>query len=166
LLVKCDKHNTMSLKEKVVQGATCMCDFGSTPDFLKVLTQSKFYINDNQGAKKLAATNKDIGPTFEKNTFGSCKKMSNAPCTAVVTEWSAFYEKEKYSPPDGYILLQDSKATCPIGGKDCIKIVKSGQIGVPSKKNFSTGDEELQSQVNPIVDLKNDHSPNDNKSIL
>ena len=145
----------MSLKEKVVQGAICMCNFGTTPDKLKVLTQSKYYLNDHEGKKKLAATHKDIGATFEKNTYGSCKKMNNNPCTATVTEWSGYYEKEKYSPPDGYILLEDSKATCPIGGKDCIKIIKTGQISEPTNNNLKNSDEELQSHVNPFINMKN-----------
>lgn len=154
----------MSLKEKVVQGALCQCQFGTTPDKLKVLTQQKYYINDLNGSAKLAATHKDIGPTFEKNTFGSCKKKLNTPCVAVVTEWSGFYEKEKYSPPDGYILLEDSKATCPIGGKDCISIIKTGQIGEPSKSNLKNTDDELQSHVSPFMDIKNYDKPRENKS--
>ncbi|MDC8106043.1 MULTISPECIES: DUF4280 domain-containing protein [Chryseobacterium] len=143
----------MSLKEKVVQGALCQCQFGTTPDTLKVLTQQKFFINDLNGSSKLAATHKDIGSTFEKNSFGSCKKKLNTPCVAVVTEWSGYYEKEKYSPPDGYVLLEDSKATCPIGGKDCISIIKTGQIGEPSKSNIKKADEELQSHVNPVINI-------------
>ena len=143
----------MSLKEKVVQGALCQCQFGTTPDTLKVLTQTKFFINDLNGSSKLAATHKDIGATFEKNCFGSCKKKLNTPCVAIVTQWSGFYEKEKYSPPGGYILLEDSKATCPIGGKDCISIIKTGQIGEPSQSNIKKSDEELQSHVNPIIDI-------------
>ncbi|WP_267403561.1 MULTISPECIES: DUF4280 domain-containing protein [unclassified Chryseobacterium] len=145
----------MSLKEKVVQGALCQCQFGTTPDKLKVLTQQKYFINDLNGSQKLAATHKDIGTTFEKNTFGSCKKKNNSPCTVTITEWSGFYEKEKYSPPDGYILLQDSKATCPVGGKDCISIMKTGQIGEPSQSVIQNADDELQSHVNPIIDIKN-----------
>lgn len=145
----------MSLKQKVVQGALCQCQFGTTPDKLKVLTQQKYFINDFNGSSKLAATHKDIGLTFEKNTFGSCKKMNNSPCTASVTEWSGYYEKEKYSPPDGFILLEDSKATCPIGGKDCISILKTGQIGEPSESSIQDGDEELQSHINPVLNLKN-----------
>ncbi len=64
----------MSLKEKVVQGAICMCNFGTTPDKLKVLTQSKYYLNDHEGKKKLAATHKDIGATFEKKYFWFLQK--------------------------------------------------------------------------------------------
>jgi hypothetical protein len=156
----------MSLKEKVVQGALCQCQFGTTPDKLKVLTQQKYFINDLGGSSKLAATHKDIGTTFEKNTFGSCKKMNNAPCSAVVTAWSGYYEKEKYSPPDGYILLEDSKATCPVGGKDCISIMKTGQIGEPSNSTIKNADEELQSHVSPVMDIKNYDKPRENKSEL
>lgn len=149
----------MALKEKVVQGATCLCNFGTTPDKLKVLTQTKYFVNDMNGSQKLAATHKDIGATFEKNTFGPCKMQpipgGFKPCQAIVTAWSGYYEKEKYTPPDGYILLEDSKATCPIGGKDCIIILKSGQMGEPSKKNIDSADEELQSHVNPLVDMGN-----------
>lgn len=145
----------MSLKEKVVQGAICQCKFGSAPDKLKVLTQTKYYVNDNAGSSKLAATHKDIGATFEKNTFGACSKKNNTACSAVVTQWSGYYEKELYNPPGGYILLQDSKATCPIGGTDCISIIKSGQMGEPTKKNLQNADSELQSHVNPVMDMKN-----------
>ena len=144
----------MALKEMIVQGATCKCNFGTTPDKLKVLTQSKYFLNDHEGKSKLAATHKDIGTTFEKNTFGSCKKMNNNPGTATVTAWSGYYDKVKYSPPDGFILTEDSKATCPIGGKDCITIIKSGQVAEPSKQNFKNADEELLSHILPIINMK------------
>lgn len=160
----------MALKEKVVQGAVCMCKYGTTPDKLKVLTQTKYYLNDYEGTKKLAATHKDIGATtFEKNTFGPCKMQPTPggfkPCQIIVTAWTGFYEKEKYTPPDGYILLEDSKATCPIGGKDCISILKSGQRGEPSKKNIENADIELQSHVNPVMDMANATNIEANKSI-
>ena len=160
----------MALKEKVVQGAICICKFGTTPDKLKVLTQTKYYLNDHEGKEKLAATDKDIGATFEKNTFGPCKMQpipggGFKPCQAIVTMWTGFYEKEKYTPPGGYILLEDSKATCPIGGPDCISILKSGQMGEPSAKNLKNADEELQSHVNPVVDMGNITDKEANKSM-
>jgi len=65
----------MSQKHLVCQGALCKCNFGTAPDTLKVKTQSKRYINDAKGSTKLMATDKDIGKTFEKNTFGSCAKL-------------------------------------------------------------------------------------------
>ncbi|WP_313376611.1 DUF4280 domain-containing protein [Chishuiella sp.] len=147
----------MSLKEKVVQGATCICQYGATPDKLKVHTHQKHYINDHQGSTKLAATHKDVGATFEKNTFGPCKLQptgsSFRQCQATVTAWSGYYEKEMYTPPNGYILLEDSKATCPIGGKNCISIIKSGQIGEPTEQNLKRADPELQCHANPLIDM-------------
>ena len=85
----------MALKEKVVQGAICLCKFGTTPDKLKVLTHTKYYLNDHEGKEKLAATDKDIGATFEKNTFGPCKMQpipggGFKPCQAIVTVWTGF----------------------------------------------------------------------------
>ena len=63
----------MAQKHLVCQGATCNCKFGTTPDKLKVLTQNKHYINEEEPKEKLVATTADIGSTFEKNTFGLCK---------------------------------------------------------------------------------------------
>ena len=103
----------MSEKHFVVQGATCVCNFGTTPDKLKVLTQQKHYANDKDGTKKLIVTDKDLGTTFEKNTFGSCKKTNNSPCSATVTSWTGMYDKVTLSN-QGKIILEDSKATCPI----------------------------------------------------
>ena len=61
----------MGQKHLVCQGATCICKFGNTPDKLKVLTQTKSFINEKEPEEKLVATTADIGSTFEKNTFGS-----------------------------------------------------------------------------------------------
>lgn len=158
----------MAQKEIVVQGALCQCNFGSMPDKLKVLTQSKHYANDYDEKDKLVATHKDIGQTFEKNTFGPCKMQplpggGFKPCQAVVTAWSGYYDKVTFEINKGHILLEDSKATCPIGGKDCITIIKSGQIAEPTKQNFRNADEELLSHVLPIINMSSFDSKNENK---
>ncbi|WP_431293211.1 hypothetical protein [Pedobacter sp. P26] len=70
-----------------------------------------------------------------------------------ITKWDGFYEKEKYDPPGGYIILEDSKATCAVAGSPCVEIVKSGQIGVPSSKNLKNADKELQANVNPLINM-------------
>jgi len=140
----------MAEKHIVVQGAVCMCNFGTAPDKLKVLTNQKDYANDDQGSKKPIATDKDIGTTFEKNMFGSCSKMYNKPCTASVTKWSGFYEETILSN-GGKILLEDSKATCPIGGTDCIKIIKHGQMAEPTAQNFENVNDEVQKALNPMI---------------
>lgn len=143
----------MALKEKVVQGAICKCKFGTSPDKLVVLSHQKWYANDSEGKEKLIATNKDIGVPFQNKTFGTCAKMNNNPCVPNITKWDGCYEKEKYDPPGGYIVLEDSKATCAIAGSPCVEIVKSGQVGQPGQKNLKNADDELQSHVNPLVNM-------------
>ncbi len=54
----------------------------------------------------------------------------------------------------GKILLEDSKATCPIGGPDCISITKHGQKSEGSSQNAQNANEDVQSQLNPMVDIK------------
>jgi hypothetical protein len=139
----------MAEKHIVVQGAQCVCKYGNAPDKLKVLTNKKEFANDQDGSKKPIATTKDLNTTFEKNTFGSCSKNNNRTCSAVVTEWSGFYEDTILSN-GGKILLEDSKATCPVGGKDCIEIVQHGQKSEGSKQNFDNANKNVQSQLNPM----------------
>lgn len=143
----------MSEKHLVCQGALCQCKFGTLPDKLKVLTQSKRYINDSKGAEKLMATNKDIGKTFEKNTFGACAKMNNNPCQVTVTEWKEFYEKITLEDNKGNPLLEDSKATCPIGAEGCISITFHGQIAEVSSQNIKNVDKEVLAKLLPGFDL-------------
>ncbi|WP_029269167.1 DUF4280 domain-containing protein [Flavobacterium sp. KJJ] len=146
----------MSEKHIVVQGASLKCKFSVDPktDILKVKSQEKHYANDKDAAKKLIATDKEIGQTLEKNTFGNCKLQptgnSFKPCQAVITKWSAFYEKVTLSN-QGKILLEDSKATCPIGGPDCIEVVKHGQKAEVSKQNAKKAKPQISNQLNPLV---------------
>lgn len=143
----------MSEKHLVCQGALCRCNFGTTPDKLKVLTQSKRYINDKDGSNKLMATHKDIGKTFEKNTFGSCAKMNNNPCQVVVTQWSGYYEKITLEDNKGKALLEDSKATCPIGSTDCITILNHGQTAEVTSQNVKNADKAVLAEFFPFVSI-------------
>lgn len=149
----------MSEKHVVVQGATVKCKFSVEPklDKLKVKSHSKHYVNEKDPSKKLIATDKEIGQTLEKNTFGKCKMQPNGsgdylPCQAVITKWSGFYDKVTLSNK-GKILLEDSKATCPIGGPDCITVDKHGQKAEASKQSFKNSSPEVQKQINPMVDV-------------
>jgi hypothetical protein len=149
----------MAEKHLVVQGATCQCKFSVEPktDTLKVKSQSKHYVNDKDGGEKLIATDKEIGQTLEKNTFGKCKKQPNGsgdylPCQAVITKWSGFYEETTLSDK-GKILLEDSKATCPVGGPDCITIKDHGQTSAVTKKNVENSKPEILSEIFPGVDF-------------
>ncbi|WP_129715005.1 DUF4280 domain-containing protein [Pedobacter sp. SYP-B3415] len=147
----------MSQKEIVVQGATCECQFGTQPDKLKVLTQEKHYVNDMDGSKKLIASHVDTGMTFEKNTFGNCKLQPSGsgylPCVPKLTKWTAQYE-DMVLVNNGQVLVEDSKGICAISGSPCIKISKTGQKGSVSSQNIENADEKTQSQVNPLVNMK------------
>jgi hypothetical protein len=149
----------MSEKHIVVQGATVKCKFSVEPklDKLKVKTQSKHYANDKDASKKLIATDKEIGQTLEKNTFGKCKMQPNGsgdylPCQAVITKWTGFYDKVTLSNK-GKILLESSKATCPIGGPDCITVDKHGQKAEPGKQNAKKAKPQVSNQINPLVNM-------------
>lgn len=150
----------MSEKHFVVQGATCKCKFSedsSKTDKLKVKTHSKHYGNEKESSNKLIATTKELGQTLENNTFGKCKKQpagsSFLPCQAVITQWSGFYEKVTLSN-QGKILLEDSKATCPMGAPDCIEIVNHGQTAEPSEQNFKNINPMIHNLINPMVDVR------------
>lgn len=60
----------MTQKHLVCQGATCQCQFGNTPDKLKVLTQTKAFINEKEPQEKLVATTADVGATLRKIPLG------------------------------------------------------------------------------------------------
>jgi len=144
----------MSEKHLVCQGATCKCQFGTTPDKLKVKTQSKRYINEMDGSKKLVATHKDTGQTFEQNNFGSCKKLNNNPCKVNVTEWQGFYQKVTLEDNNGHPLLEDSKAICAIGGNTCIEITNHGQTSEISVKNADNTSPGAQVALNPLLNMR------------
>lgn len=149
----------MSEKHFVVQGATCKCKFSedtSKTDKLKIKTQTKHFGND-KGSDKLIATTKEIGQTLEKNTFGKCKNQpagnSFLPCQAVITKWSGPYEKITLSN-QGKILLENSKATCPMGAPDCIEITDHGQTAEPGEQNFKNANPMVHNLINPMVDVR------------
>ncbi|MBF4517903.1 DUF4280 domain-containing protein [Flavobacterium sp. ANB] len=148
----------MAEKHFVVHGATCQCQFSEKPqtDVLLVKTHSKHYANDSEGKEKLVATSKEIGQTMQKNTFGNCKMQPSGssflPCQIVIQEWSGFYEKVTYSNK-GNPLLEDSKATCPIGGKDCITIKDHGQKAELTEKNTKSSSPEVLYELLPGVNF-------------
>jgi hypothetical protein len=149
----------MSEKHIVVHGATCKCKFSVEPktDKLKVKTQTKHYANDKEGSEKLIASDKEIGQTLEKNTFGKCKMQPTGsdfkPCQAQITKWSGTYEKMILSN-QGKVLLEDSKGTCPMGAPDCIEITKHGQVTEPSEQNFKNANPMIHNLINPMVDVR------------
>ena len=150
----------MAEKHLVVQGGTCICKFSEAPqtDKIKVLTQTKEFANDKDGSKKLIATDKEIGQTLEKNSFGKCKlqptSSGNLPCQAMISKWSNVYEKVTFEENNGKILTEDSKATCPIGGPDCISIKDHGQKADVTKQNEKNADDKAMAIIYPFGNLK------------
>ena len=161
----------MSDKHIVVHGATVQCKFSVAPqtDILQVLSQTKpyTYANDKESAEKLVASTMEIGQTLQKNTFGNCKKQPNGssynPCQAVIAEWKGFYDKITLANK-GNVLLEDSKATCPIGGPDCISITKHGQKAQPSNQNTRKKDEDKSNAINPMANTAAQKQENEQES--
>ncbi|QNK62207.1 DUF4280 domain-containing protein [Pedobacter sp. PAMC26386] len=146
----------MSEKHLVCSGAVCQCKFGTTPDKLKV-KQKGYYINETDASKKAIANTMDVGQPFESNTFGSCKKMNNNPCKPAITKWQGFYEKVNLQN-GGKPLLEDSKATCAVGGSPCIDITFHGQTANVTKQQAEKGNEDVQAQLNILVNLKEEEN--------
>ncbi|WP_103070925.1 DUF4280 domain-containing protein [Aquimarina sediminis] len=147
----------MSQKFAAVQGAMCECQFGDGPDKLKVLSHKKYYADDAEGSEKLLATSMELGGgTFEKNTFGQCKLQptgsSFKPCQIVVTGWDGFYENLEFGN-GGKVLLEDSKAICPIAGSPSISIIDHGQSQPGSSESAEDANSDMQQQMNPMVDI-------------
>lgn len=144
----------MSEKYLVVQGALCKCSYGTAPDKLKVLSHQKEYANDSSGSKKLLASTKDIGPaTFEANMFGTCAKMNNNPCKAVVQEWKGYYDKITLTHK-GKVLTEDSKAICPVGGNACIEVVWHGQTVAAGASGLAKTDKRAHAALNPLINTE------------
>lgn len=148
----------MAEKHFVVQGATCQCQFSVAPqtDKLLVKTHSMHFANDSEGKKKLIATDKEIGQTMEKNTFGKCKKQPSGndylPCMTNITKWSGVYEKVTYTNK-GKALFEDSKATCPKGAPDCISIKNHAQTAEVTEKNIKNSSPEILAEILPGADF-------------
>lgn len=142
----------MSRKHFVCQGAVCRCIFGSTPDKLLVKTQTLLYIND-EGERKLAATTQELGQTFEKNSFGSCSKKNGKTCTVSVSSWKDYKTNQKIEENNSALLLENSKAECPIGGSGCISIIFHGQVTDVYSFHFVKSDETILQQLMPLNDI-------------
>lgn len=148
----------MSEIHYVVQGATCQCQFSVAPetDTILVKTHSKHYGNDSAGNEKRIATDKEIGQTMKKNTFGKCKKQPSGndylPCVINITKWSAVYEKVTYSN-QGKALRQDSKATCEKGSPNCIFITNHGQTAELTEKNIKNSSTQILAEILPGVNF-------------
>lgn len=136
----------------VCKGAICNCTMApGVPSMpMEVITQQKYYINDDQGAQKLIAT--DLEKTVASLNFRTCKPgtPSSMPCAATL-EWKDFYENVEL-PNGGKPLLDISTAQCSTGG-GMITIFNHGQTPSMPATAMEDADEDVHGQLNPMVNL-------------
>jgi len=68
-----------------------------------------------------------------------------------IAKWNDFYKNITLSN-GGKILLEDSKATCPIGGPDCITVKHCGQKQEMAKMHIMNAPETV-SIINPLANM-------------
>lgn len=139
----------MADKHFVVQGATCQCNFGGSPDKLKISANDRDYINDGDGSAKPIASNKDIGQPLEAKTFGTCS-ITRSSCSPAITQWQGFYEKVTLTN-GGKILTESSKAICSVSGSPCISITFHGQSAAVNSTHFDNVEVETLTALNPMA---------------
>lgn len=104
----------------------------------------------------LIATDKEIGQTMQRNSFGKCNKQPSGtdylPCQINITKWNGVYQKVTYSRK-GRVLLEDSKATCPMGAPNCITITDHGQTANLSQKNINNTAPQILAEILPRVNF-------------
>jgi len=110
-----------------VDGALCVCNYGTAPGRMKVIDQNFVHIN----GQKLAGTSMNLGCCFYPPCFAVCKSTwPPRPCSPNVIQWSNTFTKVKVNRI-ATLLTERSKASCAIGGTDCISFLFHGQIPMP-----------------------------------
>ena len=133
-------------KEYVVQGAMCMCKFGTTPAILKVPDNDFLYMNG-----KLTATTLTLGNVFQPPGFGVCKfGIFSKPCIPAITQWSGYCDEVSING-NSFPLTDSSKGTCAAGSPACIDFKTTGQVPIPGpsqiKAEFEETDDEPATQT-------------------
>ncbi|WP_271784928.1 DUF4280 domain-containing protein [Aquimarina algiphila] len=146
----------------VCNGAECVCDKSNegTKATLKVLSQTKIYVNDKDGAEKLVANTNDLGIPFEVpvQTFGTCKMQptgtSYMPCIPNIVQWKDPYEAIVLDNM-GQALVDDSEGTCAFGGK--ITFETHGQTETVSQQDAEAATNDIATVVNPALSEEDIH---------
>jgi len=134
-------------KEFIVDGAICMCKFGTTPARLQVSNQQAAYMN----GEKPTATTLSLGNTFYPPGFTVCRvsPLTPKPCTPAIVQWTKAYERLEIDM-GGYALTDESKGTCASGCPDCISISMTGQMGLPGSGQMESATSALQNELDPL----------------
>ena len=132
-------------KEYAVEGAICMCKFGTTPGRLKVTDNNLLYMNG-----KLTATTLTLGNVFQPPGFGACNAgFPSRPCVPNVVQWSGFYDGMRVNG-NTFPLTDSSKGTCVLGCPACIDFQTSGQIPIPGLPQIQNASLEHQFDIDPL----------------
>lgn len=136
----------MEGKEFIVDGAICMCKFGTTPSRLQVSNQQSAYMNGD----KPTATTLSLGNTFYPPGFTMCKSSwPPRACTPAVTQWTGAYMKLEIEN-GGYALTDQSKGTCAAGCPMCIDIMQTGQLQLAGTGQLLTASAAFQCEMDPL----------------
>lgn len=129
-----------------VDGAICMCKFGTAPGILKIIDQHFVHVN----GKKLAATTLNLGDVFQPPGFAVCRATwPPRPCTPAVTGWTLPFEKVKINRMAS-ILTNESMGTCASGCPDCISFVTNGQFALPGVMQLKDASGIFQGDLDPV----------------
>jgi len=140
----------------IVDGATCKCKYGSAKATFTVKSQTKSYINDSTGAKKLIGSLADQGNTF-KGKFGKCrlKPAGNGrfhPCIPLISIWEGPYNGFKLGSPPMSVLTEKSKGCCIFAGSSaCVEFDTHGQEVTGSPLLLPEDEKEKISYYDPLV---------------
>jgi hypothetical protein len=134
-------------KEFIVDGALCMCKFGTSPGRLKVPEQQFAYMNGG----KLTATTMSLGNAFYPPGFTVCRfiPLLPKPCTPAIVLWTEGFRKLEIGN-GGYALTEKSKGTCASGCPNCIDIMLTGQFQLPGIGQILSAKAAFQNEMDPI----------------
>ena len=137
-------------KKFIADGAPCMCKFGTAPGRLKVISHQIMVINHSQ---KKIATSMELGSPFYPPMFAVCRaNWPPRPCSPAVIKWDNYYKGMRnnlLSNP----LLPESKATCSVGGSQCIEIIHHGQFEMLGFPHLQSATAEHCADLDPVGSL-------------
>ena len=150
-------------KEFIIDGAPCMCKFGSAPGLLKVISHQIMVVNHSN---KKIATSMELGAPFYPPMFGVCKSTwPPRPCSPAVVKWDDVYKGMRVNLLSNP-LLPKSKATCSAGGSQCIEIIKHGQIELPGLLHLKNATAEHQPEMESMGNVVKEEEFNITANII
>jgi hypothetical protein len=130
----------------IVDGATCMCQFGASPGKLCVKNNRFVFLNGGSAM----ATDMEIANPFQPPAFGTCNATGQSkPCNPAVTKWTNAHEGVLL-PQGAKPLIIESKAICSLAGVECITIKMEGQIEIAGAVQAKAANTEHQGDLDPV----------------